>query len=416
MRVEHRIKGVMTAFLFILSLQIVAQEKPTADGLYAAARKFAFDDKDYAQAISYCNQALALTPSYTEITLFKARLYAWDNKKDSARIYFDKALQEKPEMEEAYVALSDFEYWNHNDSLVIPIIDRGLQYHPQSVPLLLRKAKALDRTREYHDAIILTDSVLKLERNNTEARALSQKLRDNISKNSIGIKYDYVRFDKQFPDPWHIASLNYTRQTSIGPVSIIANYANRFKTEGLQIEAEAYPRISKTFYTYVNLGYSADVGIFPKWRAGASVYMNLPAAFEAEAGIRYLYFTDNKYIYTLYAGKYLGSFLLGARTYLTPSSATISQSYNVLARYYYRSADEYVGINAGYGISPDERAIAYLLNSNYKLISYRAGLDLRYAIRKLNIITFNASIINQEYLAAIWGNQFQIGAGYIRRF
>ena len=111
-------------------------------------------------------------------------------------------------MEDAYVALSDFEFWNHNDSLVIPILDRGLQYHPQSVQLLLRKAKALDRMREYYDAIVLTDSVLQLDRNNTEARALSQKLRDNISKNSIGLKYDYVTFDKQFPDPWHFVSLN----------------------------------------------------------------------------------------------------------------------------------------------------------------------------------------------------------------
>ena len=182
------------------------------------------------------------------------------------------------------------------------------------------------------------------------------------------------------------------------------------------METEAYPRISKTFYTYLNLGYSADVGIFPKWRAGASLYMNLPAAFETEAGIRYLYFTDNQLIYTLYAGKYLGSFLIGARTYLTPSTSTISQSYNVMARYYYRSADEYIGINGGYGISPDERAIAYLLNSTYKLVSYRAGLDIRYAIRRLNIITFNASFITQEYLPATKGNQYQVGIGYIRRF
>ncbi len=393
-----------------------AQQSRNADELYTAARKAAFEDKDYTQAISYCNKALELAPGYTEIILFKARLLAWNKQPDSARVYYNKALRQKPAMEEAYIALADFEYWNHNDSLVIPILDSGLHYNPQSASLLLRKAKAYDRARAYRNAIMLTDSVLALDRNNTEARALSQKLRDAVSKNSIGLKYDYVTFDKQFPDPWHLININYTRQTRLGPATLNVNYANRFGKKGLQLEAEAYPRISKTFYTYIDLGYSADVGIFPKWRGGFSLYANLPAAFEAEAGIRYLYFTENKLLYTLYAGKYLGSFLVGARTYLTPTSSTISQSYSILGRYYYRSADEYIGLEAGYGISPDERAIAYLLNTGYKFTTYRAGIDFRYAIRKASIITFNASVINQEYLPGTKGNQFQAGVGYIHRF
>jgi YaiO family outer membrane protein len=85
--------------------------------------------------------------------------------------------------------------------------------------------------------------------------------------------------------------------------------------DGLQYELESYPRFSKTFYAYANIGYSDNVGVFPKWKAGASLYANLPKAFEAELGIRYLYFNSAAYIYTLYIGKYYKSFLFG--TYIS---------------------------------------------------------------------------------------------------
>jgi len=411
------IKRTYLLLATILMLLPAAHAQQNADELYAAARKAAFDDKNYTQAQQYCNQALAITPGYTEITLFKARLYAWSEKPDSARIFFEKALQEKPQMAEIYASYADLEYWNHNDSLVIPLLDRGLQYNPASTDLLLRKAQALDRAKAYRDAIILTDSVLVLDRKNAMARALSQKLRDNISKNSIGIRYEYMTFDKaHYPEPWHYASLSYTRQTKIGSFALMLNYADRLNGNGYQLETEAYPRISKTFYTYVNFGYSEDVGIFPQYRAGFSLWANLPSAFEAEAGIRYLYFTEGKTLYTAYLGKYTGNLLIGARTYLTPSDTSISPSYNILARYYYRTADEYIGINLGYGLSPDERAYANLLNEKFQIVTYRADLDFRHSIRRLNIITLKLSFINQEYLPGIKDNQILIGAGYTRRF
>ena len=145
--------------------------------------------------------------------------------------------------------------------------------------------------------------ILRTDPKNTAARAISQRIRENSSKNKIGLSYDFVHFDEQFSDPWQLASFDYGRQTKFGSVSARINYANRFKSEGLQFEVDAYPKLSPMFYTYVSGGYSTD-GIFPNYRAGFSLYANLPASFEADAGFRLLRFDDNTWSYTLALGKY----------------------------------------------------------------------------------------------------------------
>jgi YaiO family outer membrane protein len=123
---------------------------------------------------------------------------------------------------------------------------------------------------------------------------------------------------------------DYTRTTGIGSVTGRVNYANRFKNNGLQYELEAYPHISKTFYSYVSVGYSDSIGVFPHWRGGFSLYANLPKSFEGELGMRYLQFSgDPTFIYTAYLGKYYKSWLFSARTYVTPGTftKTLSASY-----------------------------------------------------------------------------------------
>jgi YaiO family outer membrane protein len=414
-----RITAILLTTIFsVVATNTFAQDSTSADGLYELARKAAFDKKDYREAIRLSKKALKISPEYADIIVFIGRIYGWSDRPDSARIYFSKALQAKPGLEEAYVAFTDLEYWQDRKDTALTIVNEGIGYNRASVPLLLRKAKILIALKDYENAQPVLDIVKSIDKKNTEAFAMTQRIRDFISKNRIGVSYDYVYFDKQFPDPWQLASLSYTRQTRAGAITARANYANRFNTTGFQYELDAYPRISNTFYSYVNIGYSEQVGVFPKWRGGASLYANLPASFEAEAGIRYLYFTSPTYIYTLYAGKYYSSYLFSIRTYLVPSQNTskISHSYTASARYYFGGADDFISANIGYGISPDDRPFAYLLNTTYQMLSYRGGLDFRKTIQAFNVIGLNASIINSEFRVGTKGNQVQVGVVYQRRF
>lgn len=400
----------------ILSTIAFSQDTISADGLFQLARKAAFDEKNYIKAIELSKKALAIAPQYSDIRVFMGRVYSWSHQYDSAKAAFEYVLNATPDNEDAAAAYTDLEYWNDHYEAGLIVADKGLQHHPNSETLLLKKAKLLFALKRFSDAAMLTNKILAINKNNTVARALAEQIKEMIAKNSISISYDFTSFDKQFSNPWHVASISYARQTNIGSITGRVNYANRFKQNGTQFEIDMYPRINKTFYTYLSFGYSPDETVFPKTRAGVSIYMNLPKNFEAELGIRYLHFSGDTWIYTIYLGKYYNSFLFGARTYLTPSSSKVSQSYNVMARYYYGGADDYIHFNIGTGISPDESSNTILLNSNYRLKSYRASATWKKSFGVLNVLTINAGWVSSEYLPKTTGNQYNIGIGYQRRF
>jgi YaiO family outer membrane protein len=415
-------RGIVLLFCFLSATALQAQENTdtlSSDGLFMAARKAAFDHSDYTTAKRYLHKALGISPDYADIRVFLGRIFTWNKQYDSARFYFNSVLQKKPDYEDALSALADLEYWNDNNTAALQLCDSALRYHPDSEGMLVKRGKILNSMKRYADADKDIQHALRINHNNTEARALANRIKENASKNKIGLSYDYVYFDKQFADPWHLASFDYTRTTGIGSVTGRINYANRFKESGVQYELEAYPRISNTFYSYVDIGYSDKVGVFPHWRGGFSLYANLPASFEGELGIRYLKFSgDPTWIYTAYLGKYYKSWLFGFRTYLTPSiyTTTVSSSYTATARYYYGSADDVIGFSTGYGISPDDRQNAIQLDGITKLTSYKAGLSWKKKLGGFNVIGADFSWFNQEYLPQTKGNQYQISIGWLYRF
>ena len=405
-------------FLIVFSKAAYAQNGASSDELFQQARHAAFDQKDYPKAISLSKQALTKSPDYSDIRVFLGRVYTWSGKTDSARAAFNYVLGKHPDNEDASFAFGSLEYWNNNSPKALQITNAGLKYHPKSNDLLLLKAKVLNDLKRYSEASNTLDTLIKKDPGNTDAHALADRVQDNASVNKIGVTYDYIHFDKEFSAPWQLASLEYGRQTSLGSIIGYVNYANRFNTDGVQYELDAYPHISKTFYAYMSGAYSDNVGVFPKTRAGFSLYANLPASFEAEAGFRYLHFTGDTWIYTASVGKYYKSFWFNFRTYLTPSNSSISQSYSVHVRYYTGGADDYLSLGVGTGISPDDPRNIILLNNgnNYKLLSDNVSLAFWHTFKRRNVFFLTASLDHQEYKFQTWGNQLDLGIGYLRRF
>lgn len=385
------------------------------DSMVLRARQFAFDDHNFAAAAATL-QPISDTTRDTELLAFLGRIYAWNKQPDSARSVLHKAIRLNASYMESYLALADMETWEGNYDTALQVVLRGLIPDSSNKDLLLRKARILYYKKDYKQALAVADTLLQIDKGNTEARVLVARIRDNVSKNRIGVKYDYIYFDKQFPQPWQYLSLDYSYQSKVGSVTARLNYANRFGKDALQYEVEAYPIFSRRFYGYVNVAHSSDAGVFPRWKLGGSLFANLPSAYEAELGVRHLSFDNSTFIFTAYIGKYIRNFLFGARTYLSPGNGTVSATYNFSARYYYGGVDDFVGANAGVGISPDDRQINVQLNSLYRLKTYRGELLVRHAFRKLNVFLLNVSLAQQEYLPMTSGLMLQGGIGYIRRF
>ena len=413
----------MNKFILILFLSLAAssllraQQHLSSDELFKEARNEAFEHKDYQKAKQLAYQALAQSPDYADIDIFVGRIYAWNHQYDSARIHFVKVLNAHPSNQEAGIAFADLEYWNDHYQNSLDICNKALSYNPQSEDLLLRKAKNLKALKQYKQAGLITDQLLKKDQHNNAAHALANSLKEVTSVNKITVSYENSSFDKQYDKVWHLASISYSRLTPLGTVIGRINYANRFGTGGLQAEVDAYPHLSKTFYAYVNMGYSSDAAVFPQYRAGFSLYANLPNSFEAEAGYRYLFFSSATHIYTASVGKYWKSFLFTARTYLTPSNSNVSQSYSLATRYYLEGADDYIGLTLGTGISPDDnnQNIQYS-NKQNKLSSRKISVDFDHTFLKWNLISFSAGLINQEYQPSVKGNQFNVSLSLSHRF
>lgn len=236
---------------------------------------------------------------------------------------------------------------------------------------------------------------------------------EHKTSNTIGIKYDLTSFEKKIILPWHVLSVEYTHHNKYTTAIARINYATKFNRPGFQFEGDLYPTISKKIYAYINAGYSNYNGVFPKYRAGFSIYTSLPSAMEAEAGIRFLHFTSATWIYTASVSKYLKNYWFNVSTFLTPGSNRLIQSYFLKTRYYLNDKD-FIMLTIGTGISPDDRNNNIQLNTNTSLSSKKAEVSLRNTFKKKNVILISAGWMNQEYEFKKFTNQYSFGIGIER--
>lgn len=408
-------KTIVTLILLCCATLGYAQEL-SSDELLQKARTEAFDQKNYPAAILTLKAAIAKSPDYVDLSIFLGRIYTWSDKIEEARAVFQPWLERNIDSEDFYLAYGSLEYWNDEEKRALEILKQGLTLFPQSEDLLLLQAKVYNSLGEFQHSENSLREVLKINAKSTVARELLNRIRDLSAKNAISVTYNYMHFDKQFDKDWHILALSYRRSTRIGSFIFRTNLANKFGDNGLQVELEGYPRLSKMFYLYTGMGYSNQVGIFPKYRTGVSLYANLPSSFEGEIGYRQLHFNDDVWMYTASVGKYYQNLWFNLRTYLTPGSSTISHSYTGTVRYYTGGANEYLGFQVGTGISPDDSRNNLLDQSAYKMKTFKIGADYNFTLGKRNLLFIQGIYFNQEYLPRTRGNQFDLTLGYSRTF
>lgn len=396
-----------------VAVPVINSKPATASELFDLARKAAFDKKSYPEAISLSKQSLALSDD-NDVRLFLGRLYTWSDFADSARAEFYSVLFKNPRNADALAASYDLELWNDRPKVALEYAETGLRFYPESEDFTVKKAKALVNMKRYGAAIKIAKTYLLRFPESGPVLALERSIKEEFPQNSVGVGHSTVYFDKRFDQPWFLSSVSYGRQTRLGSVTLNVNHANRFKTSGLEGEVEAYPRIAKRLYAYVGGGMSGS-SIFPNHRLGVSLYTSLPHSFEAEAGLRYLQFSDATIFYVFGLGRYIGNNFYGLRSYITPSNVRSSVSFNLSTRFYL-GQDRYdsFGIAIGTGTSPDDRARRIDINNT--LNSIKAGFDYSATVIKRTALSLGISWSNEEYLTDTFGNQYTFSASLSHRF
>src|SRR5690606_16233209 len=144
---------------------------------------------------------------------------------------------------------------------------------------------------------------------------------------------------------------------------------------------------------------------------------SLPKSFEAEIGVRYLRFSENTFLYTLAIGRYVGNSFYNLRSFISPANPAWSYSFTASARFFMSDdMDDFIGFSAGTGISPDDYIREIFINSFANLKSYKAGISFNKVIKRKDLFTIDLGWFREEYNTDTWGNQYNIGFSYSRRF
>lgn len=364
-----KLSSLITLLLFCMLGQGFAQDISVSENNsldeFKRARELAFTG-NREEARNICYQILKKNQKFHDARILIGRTFAWDKNFKSGREELLKVLDVDFDNSDAIFAIIDLEKWAGDPNKAIFYCEYGQSFFPNEEGFLVKKVGLLQDIGEENKSLQVLGELLELNPSSEAGLALMKKYKSSRMIYKAIYQHDYKYFNEPYTRKWHLSSFQLSRRNHwgilIGKVNLgdLISDGESFWSNKVakQFEVEAYPRISKRSYAYLNYGYSPD-NLFPTHRAGAELYHKLPKAFEVSGGMRFLHFNSeggnkNFYIYTASVGKYYRNYWFSFRTYLTPKNSELSQSYWLITRRYLRDSRNYIGLELATGVSPDE--------------------------------------------------------------
>ncbi|CAM1366373.1 conserved exported hypothetical protein [Tenacibaculum sediminilitoris] len=349
-----RISNVVVLFFLLVYSKANSQgTKNTRDVdlTFKTARELAFD-KQLKQAQDTLIHILDKYPNYLDVRSFLGNTYSWDGKHEMARKQFLKVLEADPKRKNDWVAVLKNELYSMYPQQVDLLIKRALIFFPEDVDILFLKAKLGEKNGKTDEVFLTLQKILTIDPTNEKVISFKENFLNSQRTNTIGIQLSTFHYDKSERVPSYFGTLSYSKKIKQGSVILKINYANRFETNGLQYELDMYPKITKTSYAYVNVGFSKD-NFFPSERYGLEFFQSLPKKFEVSLGFRRLKFSETTLGYTGTISKYIGNNYLSVRAFFSKSNDVTSKSGAVTYRKYIKGPNNYFDVTLGYGVFPE---------------------------------------------------------------
>ncbi|WP_157449623.1 YaiO family outer membrane beta-barrel protein [Croceitalea dokdonensis] len=332
-RNNHIVYALLGLLLFCPS--IMAQRIEDADAYFLKIRDIAFQG-EYQTARDSLNQLLQSYPGYTDASLLIAKTHSWEGNYDLARKGFNRISSKEKDQEAIWEASVRNELYAQNWNIALGLANKGLKHLPQSKSLQALRNKALQGISGQQQIAVRMKSDKKKEQ----------------QKNKVGLASWMELYDVVF-EPMYYTTVEYHLKTTHTIIIPRINLSQRFGIQGAQYELDAYPTFSEKYHGYANYGYS-NAPTYPRHRAAAEVFRELPNAFEASLGARYLQFEEDRVpIFTGSLGMYRGDYYVSARPYFAPRGKEVSVSGTILARKYLKTAENYFGLQFTYGFDSE---------------------------------------------------------------
>lgn len=320
--------------------------------LVSQARALAFDGHR-AEALQVLEKRLSDRPTDSDAQVLRGIILSWEGRYHEARLDLEAVLARHPGHGDALPALINVEMWSDRPARAEELAREGLKRNPNDPDLLVALARALKAQNRKRDALQVVRHVLAVDPGNKKAADMESSLGDSLRHFTASIDHS-TQWYSDGRSSLQEEQVQLSQQTAVGSVMARFSHANQYGEASQQVEIDAYPHLRPGTYAYVNVGYSPDANLYPKYRVGSDLYQSLGGGFEASGGFRQLHFSGNVHIYTASLTKYYGDWMFTSRVFLTPDTAGTSHSVQFQARRYLGNGTDYLGVRYGYGSSPVE--------------------------------------------------------------
>ncbi|RZS99106.1 YaiO family outer membrane beta-barrel protein [Aquimarina brevivitae] len=373
------------------------------------------------EALEKTNTIISLAPEYTEARLLRVRLLHRSNQNntlattDIVTLLSSAEANLRPEIKNLAI-----QHINHLENVEeLSNYKKEIEpYYEKDVALYLQFTERYIQLKETQAAKESLQQVIgKIGFSDQENYRLQQLIKA-LYTNKISANHEVISFLNDYPvqQSWNTTSLEYQKTIGLTAVIARATYSDRFFTDGMLYQLEAYPVFTDRIYAFAEVSYS-DADFFQNYGVSLSGYFGIGKGYELETGFRYLDFdTDDFFSVTIGLTKYVGRFYINTRSFLGPKiDDNFIQNYQLNLRYYLNNPEDYIFGRVGTGISPDDSSRFTQVNANPDLVAWYGTLGIYKTFRKI-AGTFSVSYLNEDLTGGRTGNQLSGNLGLSYRF
>lgn len=331
---------------------------------FILAQAEAFSGK-YEEAIKVIDQILNLVPDHHDALLLKARILIWKGQVSAARQILEATLEKNPMDIEALLELGRVEelsgQLHQAEELYLQVIGQNPSSESEAAAWF-RLSKIYQQSGNWEKAEQCLEKAVKLDPNNKDYLNELNSFKKISSKESatggkraeIWVQY---RSDNYSDQPNSFSServLFLYRPSSVLTLIPKLGHSRYFNRTDYLFGLEAYPRLWKGAYAYLDLNYSTPANSLPRTSWLLEIYQHLYDGLEGSLGYWRMHFrTTNVSVYLGSLGYYFKDYYFSLRGYYTPEETGKNFSWVVQGRKYF-GPENYFYLSFGSGSRPFE--------------------------------------------------------------
>ncbi|SMD35986.1 outer membrane protein, YaiO family [Reichenbachiella faecimaris] len=375
---------------------------------FTAEIKALASSKRYASADSVISVALEYFPKDHDLTCQKARAAAWSGDLAKADSIVNEVLDYYSQDLEAYKIKAAIYYWSENPGKLLNLMDEITETYSGDLDFKYYKAYAYYDLGLVNKSLTQIEDILTKDPTHTQTRQLKKNIEANHFKFAEA-EVAYSQFSAAL-SPWQQIRLGYGAQKKLS-WNVHATAVQRFKRRGLNLEFEAYPRLSSRTYFFVIASYS-NSSFMSTYTTGLELFQNLGSIEVSVGSKKYQFKTSDFFLHTASIGFYNKKYTLLYQVYLSSTQGLVNDTHALQGRIYLKGQRSYLQSRLTLGSSTPE----YLNSNGGVMVLQNQSITVKYStqLKESTFLQISMGLRKEEYGELMFRNRSEIQIGLKR--